>query len=383
MALVDPAELSGVIGAIYESTYAPSRWNAVVGGLRSLFHGSKACIQRLGPDVGLDDSIATNPDIGFFHRLVNEHAGQPNVLSDAITSASVGAVYHDHALVGGDRLRKSRFWNEWMAPQDMHGGMGCKLLESGSSYWFVDIQRGPKQETFTGKDSELLRTLVPHLARAVEIGRNVRLAQGLGLAVSRLPFGVILLDSHLRVVNLNPAAETILVRPEARIKLKAGYLSASDLGEMARLQELVVKACLVREGVWPGVGGDLLVRSRGAGKGVDLALSIAPLLGPTENMPFVGRLAVIFVREVTLGLPDGFEDQMRALFGLTPREAAIAACLASGRTLKQAALDNQIQFTTARSCLEKIFAKTDTHQQSQLVALLKSAQSLAGKAPIR
>jgi DNA-binding NarL/FixJ family response regulator len=100
-------------------------------------------------------------------------------------------------------------------------------------------------------------------------------------------------------------------------------------------------------------------------------------------MPFVGRLAVIFVRELTLGLPDGFEDQIRALFGLTPREAAIAACLTSGRTLKQAALDSQIQFTTARSCLEKIFAKTGTHQQSQLVALLKSAQSLAGKAPIR
>jgi DNA-binding CsgD family transcriptional regulator len=57
---------------------------------------------------------------------------------------------------------------------------------------------------------------------------------------------------------------------------------------------------------------------------------------------------------------------------LTPREAGLATALAAGRSLKQAAADNGVQFSTARSYLEEIFRKTGVNRQSQLVALLKS-----------
>jgi DNA-binding CsgD family transcriptional regulator len=90
-----------------------------------------------------------------------------------------------------------------------------------------------------------------------------------------------------------------------------------------------------------------------------------------------GRHAALFIREMSLDLPAGFTKQLRALFALSPKEARLAALLASGRTLKQAADDSQIQLSTARSYLETIFRKTGTRQQSHLVALLKSAQAIA------
>ncbi len=64
---------------------------------------------------------------------------------------------------------------------------------------------------------------------------------------------------------------------------------------------------------------------------------------------------------------------LSGLFDLTPAEARIAVSLASGNALKSAAEAGDIKFSTARSHLEQIFRKTGTNQQSQLVALLKSA----------
>ena len=67
---------------------------------------------------------------------------------------------------------------------------------------------------------------------------------------------------------------------------------------------------------------------------------------------------------------------LMGLFDLTPAEVKLASALAGGHSLKSAAQQIGIQFSTARSYLDRIFRKTGTHQQSELVALLKSVQPL-------
>jgi DNA-binding NarL/FixJ family response regulator len=65
---------------------------------------------------------------------------------------------------------------------------------------------------------------------------------------------------------------------------------------------------------------------------------------------------------------------LTGLFDLTPAEAKLATALTVGRSLKSAAADSGVTFKTARTYLDRIFRKTGTNQQSQLVALLKSVQ---------
>ncbi|RUY60441.1 helix-turn-helix transcriptional regulator, partial [Mesorhizobium sp. M7A.F.Ca.CA.001.09.2.1] len=69
----------------------------------------------------------------------------------------------------------------------------------------------------------------------------------------------------------------------------------------------------------------------------------------------------------------------RELFDLTPAEARLATALASGRSLKEAADTSNITVKTGRTYLERIFSKTRTRQQSELVALLKSTEPLSGR----
>ena len=65
---------------------------------------------------------------------------------------------------------------------------------------------------------------------------------------------------------------------------------------------------------------------------------------------------------------------LAGLFDLTPAEARLASALSQGQPLKDAAASSNITVKTGRTYLERIFAKTGTRQQSQLVALLKSAK---------
>ncbi|MDR7033601.1 helix-turn-helix transcriptional regulator [Mesorhizobium sp. BE184] len=68
---------------------------------------------------------------------------------------------------------------------------------------------------------------------------------------------------------------------------------------------------------------------------------------------------------------------LTGLFDLSPAEAKLATALAAGTSLNDAAMSASIKLKTARTYLERIFAKTGTHRQSELVALLKSTAPLS------
>lgn len=375
---VNTVRLSATVSEIYEAASDPAAWNIAVESLRQLLHGSKACVQRIGPDLGAGDAVSTTPDLLFQRLYAEQHADQPNVLADAVNLTTIGAVYRDHELVGGDRLRRSRFWNDWMAPQDMHGGLGVKLLQAGQSYWIFDIQRGSKASPFESRDAELFSIVAPHVARALKINRNFQSIQTQASAFQHVPFGVILVDADMKIMASNAAAEALLCQAGSGLSQARGHLTIGDHRSLARLTELIVNACSSGGDILPGLGGDLLVRSRKDLCG-DLRVSIVPPVGHLWDLPLVGRQAALFVREISLGLPADFGSQLRSLFGLTKREAEIAVALASGLELKTAAENAGIKFNSARSYLERIFFKTKTHKQSQLVALLMSIVPPAGR----
>lgn len=374
MASVKPERIADVIGGIYDAAYDSTNWLRTIEQLRGLFHGSKACFCKVGPDPRPDDAITTDFDPAL-NRHYAETQSEHRVVAERIGSVPVGAVYSDHALMGTEFLRGSRLWNEWMAPQDMYGGIACRLLASGQHFWLFDVQRGRTQTAFEAQDVKLLRMLTPHLTRAASFGASFQESQARLSALPDLLLGIFFVDPGLRIVSMNAAAEALIARPGGALCVKAGILSASGRQGEAGLRSLVVDACIVRDGIAAGPGGDILIRG---GHDVRNRSDVLLSIGPAQHAEPFGlpgaRHAVIFAREMTLALPDGFEDHVRGLFDLSPSEARIAAALAGGMALKETAIQQGIRFSTARSYLDIIFRKTGTRQQSQLVALLKSAQ---------
>lgn len=79
----------------------------------------------------------------------------------------------------------------------------------------------------------------------------------------------------------------------------------------------------------------------------------------------------------TVGVPSC--ELASKLFGLTRAEARLAVALASGLSLRDSAASQGISFGTARAYLVRIFSKTATNQQSELVSLLKGISSASSR----
>ncbi len=65
-------------------------------------------------------------------------------------------------------------------------------------------------------------------------------------------------------------------------------------------------------------------------------------------------------------------SKLRRLYKLTPAEARLAAHLAQGSRLEDAATDLGVSLNTVRTHLKRIFSKTGTDRQAELVRLIIS-----------
>ncbi len=90
----------------------------------------------------------------------------------------------------------------------------------------------------------------------------------------------------------------------------------------------------------------------------------------------VAALVVLFDLERDRHVP---EHLLRSAFGLTTAEAALAANLTNGRTLREICDHSKVRISTLRSQLAGVLAKTGTSRQAHLVSLLAKV-SVSGPA---
>ncbi|WP_108045703.1 LuxR family transcriptional regulator [Bosea sp. 124] len=341
--------------------------------LRQLFNGSKACLARVGPGMSAADAVSTNSDEAMQRRCYEDLAEDFIRLGETLRSVPVGAVYRDSELFGEEVLRSSRAWREWMAPQDMYGGIACRLAETSASYWFFDVQRGQRQEPFGADDTALLARFSPLLRKVAELSRQVghlklQRDEARG-ALDALAMAIVIVDRDLQVSYANEGADEILSDPDSAVGLRQGRLFARQPADQRQLKRLVEAA--LRSVVDPLEEHRSSMIIQGAGDDAPaLSACVLPAAAAQAGTPPSAK-AMIALRP--LGMATDLVASSRQLFNLTESEARFASALASGLSLTQAAEAQGVRISTARTHLARIFQKTQTRQQSQLVSLLRGA----------
>jgi len=374
MANITVEDVSAIVGNIYEAAYDQERWLQVVVALREMLDGSRCCIARIGSHAGGAISTVNDPEL-------NSTTATEAYLRDPIgikaVALPVGSL-HDYAGIDGETAwRGSEVWQDWFRPRDMYQGLICNLFSSGDGYWMIDVHRASWQDPFSADQVNLFQKLIPHLLRAGQIGRRLENASALASAFSHLPFGVFVVNGHRRVLQMNEAAEAMLARPNSPLQLRGREIAIPDPYDALSLQKLVVSACSSNDGVTPETGGTMMVPSHlEPSNHARLVLSVTPFHDTQAYGLTAERRAVIMISEAKPQIHDGYEAHFRNLFDLTPAEARLAAGLVSGRSIKDTAASANITVKTGRTYLDRIFAKTGTRQQSELVALLKSTEPL-------
>jgi DNA-binding CsgD family transcriptional regulator len=95
---------------------------------------------------------------------------------------------------------------------------------------------------------------------------------------------------------------------------------------------------------------------------------------PAAKTPFLrARALLTFTSLDSKPAPD--PSVLAAVFGLTPAEARLASIMATGANPELAADQLHVSRETVRNQLKALFAKTATHRQAELVALLSKLLS--------
>lgn len=175
-------------------------------------------------------------------------------------------------------------------------------------------------------------------------------------ALDRMSYGGIVLDTSGQVLFINQAATRILqenppgddqhICSDVRVALKALLRSNAS----ARLT--------MQDNAW-------VVIHRDATGQRPLALHAVPI----NNQALSGPHTVLILVDLEAS-PHLVPDTLQKIFGLTPAEARLAIEIAHGKTLDDIAAQHRISVATARKQLASVFAKTYTHRQADLVALL-------------
>lgn len=220
-------------------------------------------------------------------------------------------------------------------------------------------------------DLRLFQKIIPHLVRAVRIQNRLQFIQAgrdaLETVVDDLSDGVILLNRRGEVVFLNRNAHKFINRKDAlhvddRRRLRVdGSERAKDLERL--LRNAVSDSA--DKGRRDKFGANMLLPRQGEGEPYKLlVLSVPkePLL-PDFDSPS----AVLFINEGE-GSPVRLELHLAKHYGLTSTEARLAAMLLKGLSLSDSADQMEISMNTVRTHLKRIFTKTNTCRQGQLVA---------------
>ncbi len=217
------------------------------------------------------------------------------------------------------------------------------------------------------QDRAMLMAMAPHFRQAVRLWVRLCAAEAHGGLVDQaadgLTTGLIACDRRLRVQWMNAEARRLLHKGDI-VRLRHGAIACSDRDDHDRLAALA------------GTHGDCGVVALGDALGGGLHVRARPAQPMPGQFVLPADLVLLMITR-----PDGAIDydpgQIARLFGLTRTEAALAADLATGRSVRDFAATRGVAEGTARLHLKRIMAKTGTSRQADLVRRI--CLSVAGR----
>jgi DNA-binding CsgD family transcriptional regulator len=364
-------ELQRLIPLIYDTTTSADALPELLGALQQLFR-ARACgvavfnfQRRKG---ALHSSSGYLPE--FVDSYFNHYSHHDPWLRNEQPYRVPGTVHLSQELVPDAKLRESRFYQEWLKPQGLFYRLSAVLLREGANLCYFATLRGPEDPLFGFDEIRLCRTLAPHLRSAVHMRRQLAMLEVERNAavevLDRLPTAVVLCDPSGAPVIVNGAAREILASSDGLV-VRGGKLAARRQLETAALENLIVGAASAARGQGESSGGTLSV-SRASGSR-PLSVLVSPMRAPSAVPGHRRIAAALFISDPESVILTN-EERLLQLYGLTPAESRLAAKIAQGRSLEEAATMLNIKTQTARSYIKRILCKTGTKRQVELVRLL-------------
>lgn len=348
-----------LIAALHRGTLGAPPWEDFLEQLRRrtgadharlLFQGDHDWVQSIripALSQGSDDANAMH----------EREFGRSNALPHQ--AMRLNRVYSLDDFLDANDPRQRRFKAWFLQDADIRFARTMRVAEpNGGQIW---ISLGRRKGDFSAGDGALLGSLANHIAIAAgtrsELERQ-RLKAGISAdAIMRLNFGWFMLDASGRIIDMSEQAETLVQEAQTLRKSPDGRLIA----ESADAQGILHKFLKMRQ------AGETTARS--------VHLSDDPwldmlLTNPPADLPGALRpVAIAFVHGERSSSAER-SRHLANLFGLTLQEARLAMHISRGVTIREAAALLGLTHETTRLYSKRIYAKTGTRGQADLVRLI-------------
>jgi DNA-binding CsgD family transcriptional regulator/PAS domain-containing protein len=368
---VSAQALSDTIGAIYDCALDPQQWPDTCRKIADLCESTAGgiCVHDMQHTQN-DQLFVFGYEPEFLEKLGQNYAQSPMATSDVV--ADIG----DVSALSMDRyeLLESRFFRDVLEPFGLLDIIWFPALRTGGRMASLHASRRETAPHYRQREIDLLKLLAPHICRVLTISdaldiRTVR-SEMLERTLDGLVAGVFLTARDGRIVYMNTAAER-QIKTGNSIRIVNDRIFPSDSATRAALSKAIDEAG--REDTDKGASEYSLAIPDVEG-GPGYVASLLPVeRGQRRDIlaPFAASVAVFTKDPIQAPLMPG--EAFARLYKLTGGELRVLLALAQGLGAKEAAEMLGISEPTVRTHLQRIFSKTETARQADLVRLLQNS----------
>lgn len=367
------AELSDVIGAIYNCILEPWSWPATLTRLSQTLSCHAAALSVL--DRSPDAATLTGWFIsdGVSQDWAQRHT-ENNYAEDAIPFFDMALARGDFdwdmpivlsRLVPPEARSQMRVMREWAVPQGFCDVMSIVVLATPERIVTVDLIRHENQGLIGDREIASLRTLAPHLRRSSKIANMLDMqaadVHAYTTTVNSFGTAVFFVDHQKRVLHADHAARSLLDHKHT-LENDAGILRALDADTQGSLERALQTAIADQQGT-----AFRLARLNRVGTS---ALGYVLPLTNGARSPNIATAAGAAIFVTNIDTADAVLTLVSLAYGLSRAEARLLTRLVNGQSMIEAAAGLNIEISTARTHLARLFTKTGTRRQGELIALI-------------
>jgi DNA-binding CsgD family transcriptional regulator/PAS domain-containing protein len=364
-------KFSALVGDIYDAALDPSLWTPVLEKITRFVPGAFSNIFIQDANNRFANSIFYwGIEPAYFQSYLETYA-RLNPAFPTAFFAEVGGIFSVYDFVPREQLERTRFYREWVTPQGIGDNVGAILEKSATSCAVIAIPLPAKEGRASDAIRDRMRLIVPHVQRAVLIGKAFDLqkaaAADFANTVDALKKAIFLVDAQGRLVHANPSGMAMLATDDV-LHAPGGRLRAYDHAANQSLGEFFSASA---------TGDDLAIGTRGgaihlsARSGGDYVAHVLPLTsGARREAATPHRAVAVLVVHDAAQNPLSSPEVIVKAFGLTPREVAVLFALVEAPGVAEMADRLGLSGATIRTHLRALFAKTGTTRQAELVNLV-------------
>ncbi|MGX5842954.1 LuxR C-terminal-related transcriptional regulator [Mesorhizobium sp. ArgA1] len=363
--------LGSIVGDIYDCVLNPEGWTGVMIRITETMDAAYSTIALASTAGNRGRFAAQSPWDAEQMRVLQEDYDFDAI--PGLKAAVVGEIDTPVATLshmGEADLQQTPFFQNWAKPQGLREGCIVKFVHTPDRIGLMGCTTRANRGIISSEEQRFLALLSPHLRRASLIGDlldQARITANLyRQALDHLAVPVVLTGADGTILHANGAADRMF-SGQGPILSKNGLLQPQNPAMARALLEAIATAA----------GTDALLGSRGIGLPVSApgqppaVAYVLPLTEGTARAAFRPARAAVFVSTTTSSSPLP-EAVLTTLFDLTPAEARVLLLIGSGLSASNSALSLGIGENTLKTHLNRIFAKTGTKRQADLVKLVSN-----------